>query len=64
MKNKRRYRFRIEYKGIKEYNQIVNYFLIKDKLTGKTYDQLAVEYRLDRSCIAKRVKNWNDKYYE
>lgn len=57
MKNKRRYRFRSTCKGIKEYNQIINYFLLKDKLTGKTYDQLAIEYKMDRSCIAKRVKS-------
>lgn len=64
MKSKRRYRFRNEYKGIKEYNHIVNYFLRLDNVNGKSYNKLAIEYSLTRDCIAKRIKNWNENYYE
>lgn len=64
MKSKRRYRFRIEYKGIKEYNYIVSYFLRIDNINGKSCDKLAIDYNMTRDCIAKRIKNWNENYYE
>ena len=43
-------------KGVREYQLIVNYFLILDKLRGATYGELARRYKLDRSNISKRVR--------
>ena len=43
-------------KGVREYQLIVNYFLILDRLRGATYGELARRYKLDRSNISKRVR--------
>lgn len=43
-------------KGVREYQLIINYFLILDRLRGASYGQLAKRYKLDRSNISKRVR--------
>ena len=43
-------------KGMREYNLVVNYFLILDTIRGATYAELARQYKLDRSNISKRVR--------
>lgn len=52
-----KYKFRSTCKGIREYNEIVNYFLVKDKLNGKSYNKLADEYKMSRDVIVKRIKS-------
>lgn len=57
-----RYKFRKTFKGIKEYNMIVDYFLVKDKREGKTYTVLSKEYGLEVDTIVKRIRNWKLNY--
>lgn len=42
-------------KGVREYQLLITYFLILDKLRGATYGELARKYKLDKSNIRKRV---------
>lgn len=42
-------------KGVKEYRQIINYFLALDRSRGASYCQLAKLYNLDQSNIYKRI---------
>lgn len=52
-------------KGVREYQLVVNYFLILDRLRGATYGQLARRYKLDRSNISKRIRGiLNKEKYE
>ena len=57
-----RYNFKKTFKGIKEYNMIVDYFLVKDKREGKTYTVLSKEYGLEVDTIVKRIRNWKLNY--
>lgn len=57
-----RYKFRKTFKGVKEYNMIVDYFLVKDKREGKTYTVLSKEYGLEVDTIVKRIRNWKLNY--
>lgn len=50
-------------KGVREYNLIINYFLTLDKLRGKSYGQLAKQYKMDKSNIRKRVLGILNKEY-
>lgn len=60
-----KYRFNPNDKGVKEYQLIINYFLTLDRIRGKTYGQLAKQYKLDPSNIRKRVLGiLNSKYYK
>lgn len=43
-------------KGVREYQRMINYFLILDRLRGATYGELAKRYKLDKSNISKRVR--------
>lgn len=43
-------------KGMKEYNLMINYFLIIDRIRGASYGQLAKQYKLDSSNISKRIR--------
>jgi len=43
-------------KGVREYQLVVNYFLILDRMRGATYGQLAKRYKLDKSNISKRIR--------
>ena len=57
-------------KGFREYQLVVNYFLILDHQRGKSFSQLARVYKLDRSNLSKRVrgvlnsKNYNGNCHE
>ena len=42
-------------KGVREYQLLINYFLILDHLRGATYGQLSKRYKLDAANIYKRV---------
>lgn len=42
-------------KGVREYQLVINYFLIIDRMRGATYGQLAKRYRLDKSNVRKRI---------
>lgn len=43
-------------KGVRSYQQIVNYFLVLDRQRGSSYGQLAKAYGMDRSEVNKRIK--------
>lgn len=43
-------------KGVREYQRMINYFLILDRIRGATYGELAKQYRLDKSNISKRIR--------
>jgi Mor family transcriptional regulator len=47
-------------KGIRAYQDIINYFLALDRERGASFDQLAKLYRLDKSNIRKRIKKYQD----
>lgn len=59
-RDKARIKFRNN-KGMKEYNQIVNYFLRLDRSRGMSYAKLARVYKLDASNIYKRVNGTLNK---
>lgn len=44
-------------KGVREWQEIVTYFMALDRSRGATYHQLAKIYNLDVSNIHKRVRN-------
>lgn len=44
-------------KGVREYQLMINYFLIIDRLRGASYGELARRYKLDRSNINKRIRS-------
>lgn len=46
----------IKNKGVREYQRMINYFLIIDRIRGASYGELAKRYKLDRSNISKRVR--------
>lgn len=48
--------FNADNKGVREYQLIVNYFLILDRIRGASYGQLAKKYNLDAANISKRVR--------
>jgi len=50
------YSFEIRNKGVREYQRMINYFLVLDRLRGASYGELALRYKLDRSNISKRVR--------
>jgi Mor family transcriptional regulator len=46
----------IKSKGVREYQRMINYFLIIDRIRGASYGELAKRYKLDKSNISKRVR--------
>lgn len=52
-------------KGVREYNKIVTYFLILDRIRGATLEELRDLYKLDKNNIDKRIRGvLNRKYHE
>lgn len=41
---------------MKEYNLMINYFLIIDRMRGASFGELAKIYKLDSSNISKRIR--------
>lgn len=48
--------FTLKNKGVREYQLIINYFLIIDRIRGASYGELAKRYKLDSSNISKRIR--------
>lgn len=58
-------KLKIYNKGVREYNKIVTYFLVLDRLRGATLGELKDLYKLDKNNIDKRIRGvLNRKYYE
>lgn len=43
-------------KGMREYQLIVTYFLVLDRIRGASYNELAEKYKLDKSNMSKRIR--------
>lgn len=58
-------KIKIYNKGVREYNKIITYFLVLDRLRGHTLEELRDMYKLDKNNIDKRIRGvLNRKYHE
>lgn len=58
-------KIKLKNKGVREYNKIVTYFLVLDRLRGATLEELRDLYKLDKNNIDKRIRGvLNRKYHE
>ena len=49
-------------KGMRSYQDVVNYFLVLDKSRGASWRGLAKSYKLDHKNLKDRVKTYERKY--